>query len=216
MCNNHQEYMYASRGPVSTMPGSETKAPEGMKCDTHHDRPATHRMQGETDSMGCEYYGLCDECYTAHVNHVPEPITGSCAWCKKHSDNLKPTRDFEEGLHGPVYDVCSGCRQRQNDIAAEELAIYDDRRDGSGNGRGFNDDNPDDDDDDDGFLHLAPSNASTTSGSDWQEEARHYTPPIVTVRSPREPAPVRIGVKSQEVPRNAIGVAWPFPTPRRS
>jgi hypothetical protein len=39
-------------GPNSYLPGQELKVPEGMMCDEHSDRPATHRIVGETDSMG--------------------------------------------------------------------------------------------------------------------------------------------------------------------
>jgi hypothetical protein len=177
-------------------------------CDDHPDRPAYKRIVGETDSFGSELIDLCQECYTAHINRVPEPITGPCAWCKKHSDNLKATRDFEEGMAGPVYDVCLPCIQNQNKIAAEDLAAFDGNDDGPGNRRGFNDDG---DDDEDGFIELAPSNASEVSAVDWREETRDYTPPLVTLRSPKQPKVITTKVEPKTLLK-LPGSEWPFPT----
>lgn len=36
-------------------------------CDDHPDRPATHRVQGETDSFGCEYIDWCQECHDKYL-----------------------------------------------------------------------------------------------------------------------------------------------------
>ena len=197
-------------GPNSFLPGQVMSTVAGAMCDDHPDRPAYKRIVGETDSFGSELIDLCQACYTAHINHVPEPITGPCAWCKKPSDNLKPTRDFEEGLHGPVYDVCPGCRQRQNDLAAEELAYYDNQR---GNSEVF-----DDDDDDDGFIELAPSNASVTPAVDWRVEAQDAGASIVTVRkrnltnalaTSREKMIIKA---DQNLPVDDVPKVWPFPT----
>jgi len=41
-------------------------------CDDHQDRPATHRIQGETDSFGCEYIDWCDECYTNYLKYLED------------------------------------------------------------------------------------------------------------------------------------------------
>jgi len=195
-------------GPNSFLPGQVLSTTATAMCDDHPDRPAYKRIVGETDSFGSELIDLCQECYTAHINHVPEPICGNCAWCKKHSDNLKPTRDFEEGLHGPVYDVCPGCRQRQNDDAAAELAHYDNQR---GNSEVF-------DDEEDGFLDLAPSNASAVETVSWQEESRDYVPPRITIRSPKQVAAEIAALKEKMVikadpslPVDGIPNVWPFP-----
>lgn len=40
--------------------------------------------------------------------------------------DLRPRRDFEEGLSGRVYEVCSACVKRENERLAEELDYYDD------------------------------------------------------------------------------------------
>lgn len=106
-------------GPIHTLPGAGHAVPDAMKCDDHPDRPATHRVQGETDSMGCEMLDLCDECFTefkAHGIYTPE----ECDWCDASGDDIRPTRDYEEGMCGPVYYVCSACRKRRDERLAEE------------------------------------------------------------------------------------------------
>lgn len=40
--------------------------------------------------------------------------SGTCDWCKKHADELKPRRDFEEGMNGRLYDVCQACIDKEN------------------------------------------------------------------------------------------------------
>jgi len=120
-----QEWWYAS-GPVSTMRGHTSMAPVGMMCCSHEDRPAIKRVQGETDSFGAEYFGACQECLD-ELAKDDGTYTGTCDWCEAESDKLRETRDYEEGMSGPVYDVCPGCRQKQNDAAAAELAEYDNR-----------------------------------------------------------------------------------------
>jgi hypothetical protein len=106
-------------GPISTLPGSNHPVPKGAKCDDHPDRLATHRVQGETDSMGSEMADVCDECFSKFKVYTPED--SPCDWCKKESTDLRPTRDYEEGMSGPVYYVCSPCRKRQNDEARAYL-----------------------------------------------------------------------------------------------
>ncbi len=61
-----------SASRVSTRTGSHHKVPKGMMCDDHQDRPATHRVQGETDSFGCEYIDWCDECYEGYLKYREE------------------------------------------------------------------------------------------------------------------------------------------------
>ena len=51
-----------SNGPVPTLPGHSCGVPTSTKCDTHPDRDAIRRIQGETDSFGCEYIDMCQEC----------------------------------------------------------------------------------------------------------------------------------------------------------
>lgn len=116
-------------GPISTLPGSaHHHLPEGQKCDCHPDRPATVRYQGETDSFGCEMHDLCDECFKEFraADRSPEARTGRCDWCKHDATDLAPQRDIDEGMAGPVYDVCGTCRKKYDDELRAELAAYDD------------------------------------------------------------------------------------------
>lgn len=107
-------------GPIHTLPGALHATPEGAMCDDHPDRPATHRVQGETDSMGCELHDLCDECYAEwRARGIYKP--DRCDWCKEKADDCRPTRDYEEGMRGPVYYVCGACRKRRDEREEEEL-----------------------------------------------------------------------------------------------
>lgn len=122
-----------SKGPVSTMPGSTHTLPEGATCDTHEERPAFKRVQGETDSWGCEFVDMCQECYTSFVNRDrTEEQTGTCEWCHTHATDLRKRRDADEGMAGRLYDVCGACVKRDNERLQAELDdepefIYDDR-----------------------------------------------------------------------------------------
>jgi hypothetical protein len=111
-------------GPISTLPGSRHRLPEGTMCDDHPDRPAVARIQGETDSFGSEMNDLCQECLDAEraARNSPEARAGQCDWCKREAADLRDHRDFEEGMSGPVYRVCARCvRREQERLAAEEL-----------------------------------------------------------------------------------------------
>ena len=116
-------------GPISTLPGAEHSLPAGTMCDDHPDRPAYKRVQGETDSMGCEMYDMCCECYDAHKAAMKTmDRSGCCDWCKQPKPVLHKHRDFEEGSCGPVYAVCNDCIKRQRDALEdelEELGYYD-------------------------------------------------------------------------------------------
>ena len=113
-------------GPCRTLPGSEHKVPKGTMCDTHQDRAATIRMQGETDSFGAEYQDLCQECAAsfqrAHKRFLAEPKY--CDWCGLTSKTCRPHRDFEEGQAGRLYDVCESCRCQESTRAQDELDEY--------------------------------------------------------------------------------------------
>lgn len=118
----HEDRHMSGRG-VSTLPGSVTAVLEGEVCDTHVDRPAVTRVQGETDSMGCEYVFMCDECRDAWraYRDSPEARSGCCDWCKSAATDLSNRRDYDEGMAGPVYRVCGACRTKDNERAAAEL-----------------------------------------------------------------------------------------------
>lgn len=106
----------ASRGPVSTLPGARFSPKEGAVCDDHQDRPAVHRVQGETDSFGCEYNDMCQECYDEYkrYEHEHSADVGRCDLCENEMNDLRPWRDPDEGLAGPVYQVCGSCRSERN------------------------------------------------------------------------------------------------------
>lgn len=114
--------MADATGPISSLPGAIHDAPANAVCDDHPDRPVYRRVQGETDSFGCEMHDLCQECYEAHRKAVAEADTsGCCDWCKQHKPKLRKRRDFEEGSAGRVYDVCDDCIKAENARLQEEL-----------------------------------------------------------------------------------------------
>lgn len=113
-------------GPTSSLPGSVYAVPKGFMCDAHPDRPAVKRVQGETDSMGAEYIDMCQECYDEHQKHRQQERHGQCDWCKRHATDLRPRRDFEEGMCGPVYQVCGTCIKAESERLAEEMDDDDD------------------------------------------------------------------------------------------
>jgi hypothetical protein len=112
-------------GPCSTLPGALHPVPVGTMCDDHPDVPAVKRVQGETDSFGAELNDLCEVCYKEHQAaveaHKAEDATGVCDWCKKPAFDLRPRRDYEEGLYGRLYDVCGACVKSENDMLQQEL-----------------------------------------------------------------------------------------------
>jgi hypothetical protein len=114
-------------GPISTLPGRRHELPEGTMCDVHPDRAAVVRVQGETDSFGCEMNDCCQECFDKirEYERSDEARTGKCDWCKKDATDLADKRDIDEGMCGPVYRVCGACRKRYDDEIQKELDYYD-------------------------------------------------------------------------------------------
>lgn len=118
-------------GPISTLSGARHRVPEGQKCDTHPDRDAVARIQGETDSFGAEMNDMCQECLDKHIAWQKSPEAaahriGQCEWCKSQATDLRDARDFDEGTSGRVYRVCGACIRKQNDQLAEEADEFDD------------------------------------------------------------------------------------------
>lgn len=117
--------MAAVTGPISTLPGAHHVVPDSIACDTHPDRVATQRVQGETDSFGCEMHDMCEECYAEHKKEMAETAaeraTGTCEWCTNHATDLRNARDYEEGSYGRLYRVCGACIKKRNDEAEAEL-----------------------------------------------------------------------------------------------
>lgn len=121
-----------SNGPVSSRPNSRHKVPDGATCDNAYElhqeeRPAVVRRQGETDSFGCEYEDLCQECDDRMQAEVEAERSAPkyCDWCKDVKSNVRPQRDFDEGLAGRLYDVCQGCRDRERARLAEDQETFD-------------------------------------------------------------------------------------------
>jgi hypothetical protein len=118
--------MADTTGPISTLPGDHHDVPDGTMCDEHPDRPATHRVQGETDSFGCELNDMCDECYAEYREDMRSwDTSGECDWCKNHAPKLFDRRDYEEGMRGRVYQVCQSCIDRENKRLDAEMDYED-------------------------------------------------------------------------------------------
>ncbi len=114
--------MSDATGPIASMPGSHHNVPEGQTCDECGE-PAVKRVQGETDSFGCEMMDFCQTCYDKWKLACEQDDTSSngiCDWCKSDSVDLLPYRDADEGRTGPVYLVCSKCRDRDHAKWAKE------------------------------------------------------------------------------------------------
>lgn len=104
-------------GPISTLPGSRHKPSAGTKCDDC-DKPAVIRIQGETDSMGSE---MNDYCLTHGMQaENRSALSGDCDWCHISKSELKPIRDMDEGMCGPVYYVCAECRRKCQEKVLKE------------------------------------------------------------------------------------------------
>jgi len=114
-----------SKGPVDSLPGAVQSVPLNTKCDEHPERDAVKRMQGETDSFGCEYHDMCQECLDKYKQEVSNAdYSGKCDWCKKHSEHLYSHRDIEEGSCGRVYEVCRPCIDAERQRWDEEDDYY--------------------------------------------------------------------------------------------
>lgn len=75
--------------------------------------------------MGAELNDMCAECLEEHREEMRTADTsGECDWCRQHAAERRERRDYEEGLSGRVYMVCSSCRKRADDRAREELDQY--------------------------------------------------------------------------------------------
>lgn len=109
-------------GPTSKLPGAAWDVPDGAVCDTHSDRAAVARIQGETDSFGAELFDMCQECLKEFRAWKREgDHSGECDWCHLHKPRLSPQRDYEEGFYGRVYDVCDDCIRRRDARIEQEL-----------------------------------------------------------------------------------------------
>lgn len=134
--------LHCSQGPVSSMPGSSHSFPEGAMCDRHADLPAVARIQGETDSFGCEYILMCDDCLSAFRAFQDQEREAEkyCDWCRSMQKGVRPHRDMDEGSAGPLYNVCPKCIAKETEEAYAELESLE--------SQGFDDPDPDQDFDD--------------------------------------------------------------------
>ena len=97
------------------LPGETTTRFEAGICDRCCESSATIGLCTESDSFGDEITPVCDDCLKASqkdTNH------GKCG-CGVAAE-LKPTRDPEEGAHGPVYWLCENCRTRKERVWQRE------------------------------------------------------------------------------------------------
>lgn len=99
-------------GPISTLPGTRHKLLKQVDCDDHPGVPAIERIQGETDSFGSEMHDLCKECVDKMNKEAKKERFAHCDWCKELSNTIRPMRDADEGMAGPVYQVCQPCRNK--------------------------------------------------------------------------------------------------------
>lgn len=104
-------------GRNSYVPGQQLKVPDGTMCDEHADRPATHRIVGESDSFGSELVDFCEECYQKYQKAKSSALLEEkyCEICKNMKKFVKPRRDPEEGSSGRVYEMCSLCHSKMID-----------------------------------------------------------------------------------------------------
>ena len=120
-------------GGVSSLPGAIRNPPQGQVCDEHPQRLAVSRIQGETDSMGCEEIDMCQSCFDVwkayrSSDQAVEDSKGSCERCRAFAP-LFNKRDWEEGSSGRLYQICAGCVTLWNKQEREEFADEDARND---------------------------------------------------------------------------------------
>jgi hypothetical protein len=68
-------------------------------------------------------YDVCQECLDEDRKYRNDEYNSfqRCDWCKQEKQFVMPHRDYEEGMGGPVYDVCRDCREKETaQILAEE------------------------------------------------------------------------------------------------
>lgn len=119
---------------------------ESAPCTNH----ATHELCIEADSFGSDWMPLCESCLEAHKRVVEENggLTGTCDTCKAEDVIIVPVRDSEEGLHGPVYDLCPTCLEKHKayehqmwaDTFPNQAAMEDDRDDDDDQNEDWRDD----------------------------------------------------------------------------
>ena len=97
---------------MRNLPGCWTTVSVAHECEVEGcTAPAHNRLQGETDSFGAECMYYCAEHKVAEEATLAQAaeVSRHCDCCDKLA-KLYPTRDWEEGIGGQVYDVCAECR----------------------------------------------------------------------------------------------------------
>jgi hypothetical protein len=116
---------------MSNLPGCELQVRTGDVCESStcigREIPATHCVQGETDSLGHERLPCCTKCHSELIKTLREERQAAdvklayCDWCRIEALGVRPYRSSDEGMSGPVYDVCEVCRLRDSAALEEEL-----------------------------------------------------------------------------------------------
>ena len=113
---------------MAHLPGQSVSVQDdewGTKCDDHPEVDATHRICTESDSFGSEYANLCGVCWDQRQAAIEARSEDPDQWetckCGNREPSLISYRDYEEGMHGPVYEHCSKCHEKMNARIAKEL-----------------------------------------------------------------------------------------------
>ena len=100
-------------GPIRSLPGHKHVCPADMICDECGVEKASIRIQGETDSFGCEMHDYCEMCYSEIQKSIEESKTMDPDFGKDVCDHChkltlcNPARDPEEGSTGAIYYLCT-------------------------------------------------------------------------------------------------------------
>lgn len=107
-------------GRSNYLPGQKIFLPIGVCCDQHPEIKALARIVSEVDTEGYEATDMCQECLD-NFNNRDKLIEGVCDWCGSSDTDLKPKRDFEEGMSGRVYRVCESCIKKHDASVDEQI-----------------------------------------------------------------------------------------------
>lgn len=100
-------------GPNRYLPGNTIPCEKGFECDIENcGLPAVRAVVGETDSFGSEINHFCEAHYQQHVSaQQEEDFSLTCEHCGV-ANNVRYVRDPDEGMYGPVYQLCQTCTRR--------------------------------------------------------------------------------------------------------
>lgn len=86
-------------------------------------KSSVFKVTGETDSFGSEYHYMCRECREKEQEHYKEnPSIENCERCGCDAV-VKPFRDPDEGMSGPVYWACSPCISKYMEYYREDEPV---------------------------------------------------------------------------------------------